>query len=78
MPTPLEERLTAIERAIGQLADRQQGIFSDQQFQARAPALAPFSRRFREELAAARPPITTTTTVDLKARYRPVFSHDAA
>lgn len=66
------ERLERLERAVAELALAKQGsVMTDGQFAARWPALSPFALARREELQAqaARP---EPTTIDLKARYRPI------
>jgi hypothetical protein len=72
--TPLEIRLAAIEDAISELADRQRGIFSAQQFAARNPALAPFAQRLRERQDAERAARPAKPPINIRERYRPVFA----
>lgn len=71
------ERLEAVERAIGALGDRLQGIHTVERFRALQPDLAPFVERFRQEQAdarAAHAEAHPTPPVDARRRYAPVLT----
>jgi hypothetical protein len=70
------ERLEHLERAVGALGDRLQGIHTDDRFRAMQPDLAPFVERFRAEQSAARAAHAAAhpKPADLRERYRPVTS----